>query len=614
MAYKAIYRTYRPTTFDDVVGQEAIVKTLKHSVSINKIAHAYLFAGPAGTGKTSMAKLMAKAINCTCEDVNQRPCNQCDACVQASKDNNPDIIEIDAASNNGVDQIRDIIDQVKYPPLESKYKVYIIDEVHMLSTGAFNALLKTLEEPPSYVVFILATTEPHKVLPTIISRCQRYDFRKVDKKDMRNRLEWILEQEHIKCDEDALDEIIALSDGGMRDALSILDQCIAYAVEGISSETVNSVYGLTSLSTKLKLIHDIINKDVKAVMDVIEQLDQNGCDFKRLILDLLNIYKEAVTYLYTSDLTLLSICDQQQIEELTYRKSAKQFLDSIDIWMKTNNELRFARDIVAYFEISCLKNMDIFTIQDQVFIKQEEVRQPVQSNVSRETFQSIPKPISTPKVVIEPVTSVIEDTIDKQEPISSDLDNSNSSTPVGRNNSTASAVVTESIEQPVSVMTQPVLVKETPYTNEDYVLSYLVQASKQCKQDDEERLASIEEYRMDIKSARLISFIEQCNVFASGDKFLILESNYDDIVTKINENETKENLEQFYRKCFRLDKRIFAISTSFGKIIRSAFVTRRKNQTLPQPIEILFDAPQNSSNEFEEKLKNIFKDKLEIEE
>jgi DNA polymerase-3 subunit gamma/tau len=217
MAYKALYNKYRPATFEEVAGQRSIVRTLKNAISSGKIAHAYLFCGPRGTGKTSMARLFAKALNCE-KGIGQQ-CNECSNCQAINEGVHPDVIEIDAASNNGVDQVRDLIDKIRYAPIKGRYKVYIIDEVHMMSAGAFNALLKTFEEPPEQVIFILATTEPYKVLPTILSRCQRFDFGKIDDEDIREKLIWILDKEKVEYDEKGIDAIISLADGGMRDAL-----------------------------------------------------------------------------------------------------------------------------------------------------------------------------------------------------------------------------------------------------------------------------------------------------------------------------------------------------------------------------------------------------------
>ena len=222
MAYQALYRKYRPKNFDEVVGQEHIIQTLNNAIYQNKIAHAYLFCGPRGTGKTTTAKIFAKMLNCENEN---KPCEECENCKMASQSSHPDIIEIDAASNNGVEEVRNLIDKVKYAPLSGKYKIYIIDEVHMMSTSAFNALLKTIEEPPAHVIFIFATTEPNKVLSTIISRCQRFDFSKVSQKDIEKRLKIVCKKENIEIEEEAISLIAQLSDGGMRDSLSILDQC-----------------------------------------------------------------------------------------------------------------------------------------------------------------------------------------------------------------------------------------------------------------------------------------------------------------------------------------------------------------------------------------------------
>ena len=244
MAYKSLYRTYRPQTFKDVAGQEAIITTLKHAIDEKKIAHAYLFCGPRGTGKTTVAKLLAKAVNCTGDP---KPCGECENCKQIENGTHPDVIEIDAASNNGVEEVRSLIDKVKYAPTQGQYKVYIIDEVHMMSPGAFNALLKTLEEPPAHVIFILATTEPHKILPTIISRCQRFDFTRLTDQEMVQRMQYVFKEEGKTYDDGSLELIARLANGGMRDALSILEQCLAYNDDHLSINDIHTIYGIVSM-------------------------------------------------------------------------------------------------------------------------------------------------------------------------------------------------------------------------------------------------------------------------------------------------------------------------------------------------------------------------------
>lgn len=288
--YQALYRKYRPKNFNEMIGQDVIVKTLQNAISRNKISHAYLFTGPRGTGKTSTAKIFAKTINCE-QPENGIPCEKCVCCTQINNQQNVDIIEIDAASNNGVDEIRELKNKVNLVPSISKYKVYIIDEVHMLSTSAFNALLKTLEEPPSHVIFILATTDPHKVLPTILSRCQRYDFKKVSEIKIYDRLKYVCEQEKITIDDSALKEISRLANGGLRDALSILDQVAAYSNDTITEKNVHDVNGTITQNDLKKMILSLTNDDLLNIFNIIDDYDNSGKNFVKLIEEIILFYK-----------------------------------------------------------------------------------------------------------------------------------------------------------------------------------------------------------------------------------------------------------------------------------------------------------------------------------
>src|SRR5690554_2139387 len=275
MSYVALYRTYRPKFFKDVFGQKVIVQTLQNALLNEKFAHAYLFSGPRGTGKTSAAKIVAKALNCLEAPVSE-PCGQCDVCLGVDRGDISDVIEIDAASNNGVDEIRDLRDKVKYAPSIAKYKVYIIDEVHMLTQAAFNALLKTLEEPPKYVVFILATTEVHKVPATILSRCQRFDFKNIDNKDIEDNLIKITKNEKLEITEDVIIAIAKQSEGGMRDALSLLDQVLSFSDSKITEDDVYLVSGGLSrrfINELLLLIH---NKEPQKTLNFLNEILRDG--------------------------------------------------------------------------------------------------------------------------------------------------------------------------------------------------------------------------------------------------------------------------------------------------------------------------------------------------
>lgn len=285
MSYTALYRKFRPVEFEDVKGQEHIITTLKNQIEANRIGHAYLFCGTRGTGKTTVAKIFAKAVNCE-HPVNGSPCGECAMCRSIAAGTSMNVIEIDAASNNGVDNIREIREEVAYRPTEGKYKVYIIDEVHMLSIGAFNALLKTLEEPPEYVIFILATTEVHKIPITILSRCQHYDFKRISIETITDRMRDLMQEEQVKVEEKALRYVAKAADGSMRDALSLLDQCIAfYLGQKLTYDNVLEVLGAVDTDVFSRLLRSVIRRDVPKVLDIVDDLVMQGRELTQLATD-----------------------------------------------------------------------------------------------------------------------------------------------------------------------------------------------------------------------------------------------------------------------------------------------------------------------------------------
>ena len=353
MSYKALYRKYRPTTFEEVSGQSHIVTILKNALKTNKIGHAYLFAGPRGTGKTTMAKLFAKALNCD-EGVGHQ-CNKCQNCLAINNSSHPDVIEIDAASNNGVDEVRDLIDKVHYSTILGRYKVYIIDEVHMMTPGAFNALLKTLEEPPEHVIFILATTEPHKILPTILSRCQRFDFSKLSNEEIKNRLIYVLKKENVKYEDEALDIIISLCDGGLRDALSILDQVLAFSNDNLKAKDVLDIFSIESKQEKLNLLDDVANNDTANVLKRIKNYIAKGTDIKRLTSDILDILKDALIYNKTKNEALLEVLNEDEAHNLNNNFSYDSLIFNIDTILEAIKNYKLVNNINPIFEIAFLK-------------------------------------------------------------------------------------------------------------------------------------------------------------------------------------------------------------------------------------------------------------------
>ena len=358
MSYTALYRKWRPHTFDDVKGQDHIVTTLQNQIRANRIGHAYLFCGTRGTGKTTIAKILARAVNCE-NPVDGSPCGECASCKQIAAGTSLNVVEIDAASNNGVENIREIRDQVQYPPTEGKYRVYIIDEVHMLSTGAFNALLKTLEEPPSYVIFILATTEVHKIPITVLSRCQRYDFRRITVDTIADRLKELTDAEGMPVEEKALRYVAKAGDGSMRDALSLLDQCAAFHFgETLTYEHVLDVLGAVDNSVFRELFRAVVSGQTKECILKLEEMVIQGRELTQFVVDFIWFLRNLLllkTADDAEDLLDMSEDNLKQLREDTTLADENTLMRYIRVFSELSNQIRFASQKRVLIELAFIK-------------------------------------------------------------------------------------------------------------------------------------------------------------------------------------------------------------------------------------------------------------------
>ena len=549
MAYKALYRIYRPQTFDEVVGQKYILQTIKNAIEHNKIAHAYLFSGPRGTGKTTLAKLLAKGVNCTA--TTNRPCNECDNCKAIAQGTYPDVIEIDAASNNGVDEIREIIDKVKYAPIAGKYKIYIIDEVHMLSTGAFNALLKTLEEPPAHIIFILATTDVHKVIPTIISRCQRFDFNKVSQTDIKIRIKDILEQENIKYENDVVPLIAELADGGVRDALGILDQTIAYAGDNLTGNHVRDIYGVASTAEIIDLIDNILNRRIKESLSFISDFDQRGVDLVRLTNGILNVLKETVIFNYSSDNSNLELLTNDQVEKLGSLMNNNTAFRIIDTIVETLANFKKVNSPRSLLELAVVK---LCTLEEKVV-----------------SIQKIETKTTTPKVLIQPkpeITRRVEVIPEVKSQVMIET-----------------ITIDESVEP---VKTEKELNgKEQMITFSDKeLLNVLVQASKEDKDFVSGRWGLITQYMSKPQFSYAASLVIDGVPFAATDNALILGFQLAPQARASSKASNYKLIISFFNELFGKEMVFYSITDEAFKALRLDYINRKSLNTLPQAFAV----------------------------
>lgn len=586
MSYQVLYRTYRPSRFDEVVGQEYIVKILKNTIKNKRIAHAYLFAGPRGTGKTTIAKLFAKAINC--EDFNEEACDNCPSCLAFKENNHPDIIELDAASNNSVDDIREIIEQVPYSPIVGKYKVYIIDEVHMLSSSAFNALLKTLEEPPAHVVFILATTDPQKIIPTVLSRCQRYNFSKISNLNMEKKMVEILNKEHLQYEDKALDEVAMLAEGGMRDALSILEQILSYNNDGIFLEDVQRIFGLSTKEEKVELLIKIHN-DLTGSINLLRQMYDSGIDPKRLCVDLLEIIKESLIYSDDQNETLLNKLSKFDCMNILDVVSVNDLLSDISYLEEALNKARSNQSFLTYLELAEVKmggNSSKHTIKTKPAITQTVTRTVVEEPKVEAVVAEEAK--EEPQVVVE--EPVVEETITEDIPNGLESGGSN----LGLESDGARISITpepimETLVQDISGGLKSGLESGLesgelePPVDIEYLAALLLTANKNEKVSDSIIYNRLEMYKLDPDKRKFYELLRNTELFASG-KDVIIVTGPKLYIDNINATENRNELYRFFMEEFGLDKVIYGVEDNKRGELISIYKNLMANKDSKSPI------------------------------
>lgn len=586
MAYQALYRKYRPTNFDEVVGQTHIIQTLKNAIIQNRIAHAYLFCGPRGTGKTSIAKIFAKTLNCT--NSQDAPCGVCENCKMAANGSHPDIIEIDAASNNGVDEVRNLIDKVKYAPMQEKYKIYIIDEVHMMTSGAFNALLKTIEEPPAHVIFIFATTEPNKVLPTIISRCQRFDFNKVSMHDIKYRLSVVCKNEGIEIDENGLTLIAQLADGGMRDALSILDQCVAYCSSHIDVDDIRKIYGVVTSEDIGKLFYSVYKKDVDSFVKDIQKYSDMGMDIKRLTADFIHMLKDSLILDYSENSTLVSDMNKDMIRK--YFKSAPiNFrIKCMEELMDTYNKYTYASNALDYLEASLLK-ISSYSYESKTHIIESD------HNDYKEVDEE------------ENYETSYDDTSDDSDIIEKSTQKDDNNGVLEK--SEISDVSRETLKQSENTNNKIIL-------NDEFVIQLLVGATKMERSIDTNKFNNIGQFISSLEFGKYAATLRNSSIMASGSNYIVVCVSSEIFAKQINEFELNYGYEDFMEVLLGKAKKVFALDKTQQSRVKDEFKERMISGNLPDPYQVRLkrkDSESENNMSIEDHMKSLFPN-IEIKE
>lgn len=583
MSYKSLYRKYRPMRFEDVCGQQFIVKTLSNAIKNNKIGHAYLFCGTRGTGKTTIAKIFAKLVNCL-NPLDNVPCGECEICLNENTDEIPDIIEIDAASNNGVDEIRELKNKIKLMPVMCKYKVYIIDEVHMLSTGAFNALLKTLEEPPEHVIFILATTEPQKLPITIISRCQRFDFKKINVLDISKRLKYISQKEGIDIDDEAIEEIAKLSEGAMRDAIGLLDQISSFTDSKITVEDIYTIRGSVSNRVLIELIEKYIDNDASSILSIVDDIYLSGKDFYRLSEDILVFYRNMliskVAPSYFEDKAL-------QLKDDIMRLSSKIEVKRIERMIKKLEEL--LRNIKSsdypriLFETTILSDLDL----DESFENEKTTTEKDKTfvlGINEVDSKSKNKEIKLDKNINE---------IIKEEFKEKDIEKVTT-----KNKSNNSFAITDALKEAM-------------------INNTIAEASASLKKEATVKFEELDKYLIDKDFKAAATILKDSIVTAVSNDHMLLTYKYESMVED-NDNEYA-SISNLIKQMFGSEYKVVAITDKRWKELRPYFLNLKKeNGTIPlieEKYEKINKSEYMIENENYEEVLNIFdSDLIEMEE